>query len=129
MSQDQAFRQHIGDDLEPFERSVLDRDTARGLDLIFAGGIDSDLQLIGFRGFEGLVDPWPQGPQDLVLFSRREPGEDRYPVAKQESRAAAPDAQGERVCRKGIVALEAARLQPLAEQQRTDRKGFSQFHR
>jgi hypothetical protein len=46
-----------------------------------------------------------------------------------ERRAAAPDAQGEGVCREGIVALEAARLEPLAEQQRADREGFSHFHR
>jgi hypothetical protein len=53
---------------------------------------------------------------------------DGNPVAEQESGALAPHAQGKRVCRESVVAFEPACLDPLAQQQRPDRKGFRHVH-
>src|SRR5260221_13433225 len=47
IGQHQAFRQHVGDDLQALGRGVLEGDAARGIDLVLAVRLDRDLYGIG----------------------------------------------------------------------------------
>src|SRR5713101_9052942 len=59
MREDQALRQHVGDDLQSLGRGFAQRNAARGIDLILAAGLDQDLHLVSLRRRRRIDDARP----------------------------------------------------------------------
>ena len=114
--------ERVGDHQDARRRQVAHGDGAAGRDAILVVG--GDLECGGFVIHAGARTGQAQlhRVDHLVLFERRQADHHRHAETVEHHEAHGAGAEGERVGRQGVGALEARRVDPVAEQQRARRE-------
>ena len=120
--QNDALRQRLADQDQPLRRKALQADrTARGnLVLPFRGQLDDGDFLVAPRKLprHAVV----QAAKEFLLFQRIQPDQDHHAITEEYSDAVFIDAKRQRRRCQHVAALEARRIEAIADKKRPRRR-------